>query len=153
MNERESAQVIRMVESHFQTDFGTDGRDLWAFELREHDADIATKAVAYLARHGLPNNRARPQLHDYRAVYLKLARDAQIAAQLPQLQVSPMRKPPWVKRWERARAAGDPRPFPEQAPGYEALRREHPLNAEAYKLPHIAHSSREHWVQPDEYLD
>jgi len=152
METREAQQIVRMVESHYQTDFGSDGRTVWLYELADYDAATATRAVAMLARNPLPANRARPQLSDFRAVYLKLAKDEAVANAKPALPVSPSRRPAWVERWERARAAGDARPFPEQAPGYEELRRASELDRVAYALPNTPHSEREVWVQPDEFV-
>ena len=62
-------------------------------------------------------------------------------------------KPPWVQRWERARAAGDHRPFPEQIAALDALGRQDPEHYRIYRPPSQPVSDREFWVQPDEYLE
>jgi hypothetical protein len=62
-------------------------------------------------------------------------------------------KPQWVERWERARAAGDRRPFPEQMMALDILARQSPEHYKAYAPPEVPTSEAEHWVQPHEYLE
>lgn len=64
-----------------------------------------------------------------------------------------MPKPPWVFRWERARAAGDTRPFPEQVQALTALARIDEAHYRVYSPPEAPLDSRDHWVQPEEYLE
>lgn len=151
MDAREAQTIIRMVESNWHLDLGAEGRELWRSSLEPFDADVATKAVANLARSPLPSNRSRPQLSDLRAAIFALERSrirpvALTAGRHP--------KPEWVKRWQRARDAGDARMFPEQASGYRELQRMdgNPLNVIAYALPEAPTSDASVWVQPGEYV-
>lgn len=59
MTEREAQEVVRMVESNWRFDLGT-ARALWREELVRFDAEVATKAVAKLAR----ELHRRPDLSD-----------------------------------------------------------------------------------------
>lgn len=74
MEPREAQEIIRMVESSWLCDFGPAGRELWRQMLEPYDAELATRAVAEMARHPLPGNRARPTVADLRAVIVRLAR-------------------------------------------------------------------------------
>jgi hypothetical protein len=62
-------------------------------------------------------------------------------------------KPDWILRWERARAAGDLRPFPEQAEVLHAFARRSPEDYKAYSPPGVPITDGEFWIQDDEYLD
>lgn len=59
MTEREAQEVVRMVESNWRFDLGS-ARALWREELVRFDAELATKAVAKLAR----ELHRRPDLSD-----------------------------------------------------------------------------------------
>jgi hypothetical protein len=110
-------------------------------------ADVTTRAVA----------RAQKKL-EFRPSVAALMEYVQIERRLSEREVAEfvvpekIPKPTWVERWERARAVGDQRPFPEQIPGMDALARISPENYAAYAPPEVPISDREVWVQGDEYL-
>jgi hypothetical protein len=150
---REAQEIIRMVESSWLCDFGPAGRELWRQMLEPYDAELATRAVAEMARHPLPGNRARPTVADLRAVIVRLARTEHELEGWRELPPSPLPKPEWVSRWTRARAAGDRRMFPEQVPGALAIQRDDPRNLLAYAFPEGPESDPAHWVQEHEYAE
>lgn len=153
MEQREAQAIIRMVESNWHFDLGAQGRELWRDAIEPYDAALATAAVAALARQPLPGGRARPVLADLRQVLIRIARDQAERESWRGLPPEPLGRPSWVTRWERARAAGDARLFPEQAPGLIALQKGDPANAAAYRLPSAPETDAEVWVQPDEYAE
>jgi hypothetical protein len=61
VTEREAQEIIRMVESNWSFDLG-DARALWRDALVRYDAELATQAVARLARTRLRGRR--PDLPD-----------------------------------------------------------------------------------------
>lgn len=67
MTEREAQEVVRMVESNWRFDLGT-ARSLWREELVRFDAEVATKAVAKLAR----ELHRRPDLSDLLSILGRL---------------------------------------------------------------------------------
>lgn len=68
MTEREAQEVVRMVESNWRFDLGT-ARGLWRSELMPFDAEMATQAVAKLAR----ELHRRPDLSDLRNLLLRMS--------------------------------------------------------------------------------
>lgn len=145
MTPREAQELVRMVESNWMCDFGERGRELWRKLLEPYDAELATRAIAELAKMPLPGNRARPTVADLRGVIVRLRRiEYDTSAWREGLPSGPLARPEWVSRWTRARAAGDHRPFPEQVPGF----REIPV-----ALPPEPVTDRDVWVQADEYLE
>lgn len=143
-----------MIEANWHFDLGQPGRDLWRGELIGYDADLATRAVVKLARRPLPGGRARPNIADVRAALLELGRREVVEREAwHALPPGPLPKPAWVSRWERARAAGDFRIFPEQVPGYLDHQKDDPLDERAYALPTSPQDDATDWVQPHEYAE
>lgn len=151
MEPRDAQSLIRMVEANWHCDLGKEGRELWRQMLEPYDAGVATRAVALLAKHPLPGGRARPNVADLRTIIVSISRhDSE--ENWRELPAGPLPRPAWVDRWERARAEGDQRAFPEQIPGYLALQKEDPANATAYALPDSPTTNEADWVQPHEYV-
>jgi hypothetical protein len=76
--------------------------------------------------------------------------DGEVIGYMPLVKIP---KPHWVLRWERARAAGDMRPFPEQLHALTALSRVDESHYAAYAPPDAPITDRAVWVQEDEYLE
>lgn len=148
MEEREAQEIVRMVESTWRVDYGRAGRELWRDMLLPYDPQMATRAVADLSK----RQRERPTIADLRQVLVSLKSRETADQAWRELPPAPLPTPEWVKRWKRARAAGDERIFPEQIPGYLDLQKDHPLNVEAYKLPTTPTGDAADWVQEGEYL-
>lgn len=110
-------------------------------------ADVTTRAVVR-AQKKLEFRPSVAALMEYVQIERRLA-DADEARFIDPEKIP---KPLWVERWERARAEGDWRPFPEQIPGMDALARVSPEDYAAYAPPEVPISNREVWVQGDEYL-
>lgn len=118
MNEREAQEIVRMIESNWQMDLGP-AREMWRNELLPHDPDIATKAVAYLAR----KISLKPRLADLNQVLTMFSRnaraDARTEADARALEQGKRgyATPEWVWVWKWARNDREPqcwRGFPQQ---------------------------------------
>lgn len=104
-----------MVESAWQCDFGQDGRKLWKDMLYEHDAELATKAVARLSK----TMSQRPRIADLRQMIFHLRADER--AKMPGIPEPKYgtEPPEWVWVWSFCRHMRSPRfyiPFPQQEP-------------------------------------
>lgn len=151
MEEREAQEIIRMVESAWRVDYGSEGRKLWRQMLYPYDAALATKAAAQLSQ----RQRERPTVADLRQTILMLRKREIEENSWRELPPEKLSQPAWVKRWERARTAGDFRIFPEQIPGYLELQKVEPrhLNMIAYALPESEPTDANDWVQEHEYVE
>lgn len=110
------------------------------------DAKITTHALAR-ARNTLKYRPAISELREFVQIERRLSETEEAHYILPEKP----EKPAWVIRWERARAAGDWRPFPEQITGMDTLARRDPDNYSTYAPPETPFSDSSVWVQPDEY--
>jgi len=145
-----------MCENNWRLKLDASVRELWRDSLTPYDPELGTRVVIQLA-----NTEERLTLPVLRSALLR-ARRAQIDDDAWRGLLPDKRpKPEWVLRWERARAAGDERIFPEQIPGYLQMQRCEPReagddvfieNLEAYALPLTPVDDRRDWVQEDEYL-
>ena len=111
MNERESQEITRMVESGWSCDFGIQGRTLWCQMLYPFEAELATMAVVEMSKFPLPDNRFKPQISDLRSVILKLRADQRVA-ELPQYTDIGKRgvaTPDWVYVYSWCRFKRDPK--------------------------------------------
>jgi hypothetical protein len=151
VEDREAQEIVRMVESAWRIDYGPEGRKLWRDMLLPYKPDLAVRATAILSQ----RQRERPTIADLRQVILSLRKQEIEAEGWRQLPAEKPVKPAWVKRWEKARAAGDTRVFPEQIPGYIDLQKDKdvPMNAIAYALPETAATNEKDWVQEHEYTE
>jgi hypothetical protein len=141
MTDKEAQELIRMVESGWTFDLGDAGRKLWRSTLIEYDCGIATLAIAGpLVRFMETQRHARPTIQDVRQVLNRAAKDANPVTHA--IPASRHPEPAWVARWRRARAAGDSRPFPEQA-DEEGIAE---LELGSFRDSDV-------WVQPNEYLE
>ena len=111
------------------------------------DAAITTRAVGR-AVNELKYRPSIAELREFVRIERALSEPEESRFVLPDKPPKPL----WVDRWERARAAGDLRPFPEQITALDSLARQGALDYAAYRPPEAPVSDREHWVQPDEYL-
>jgi hypothetical protein len=120
---------------------------IYVEDLLPYDAAITTRALAR-ARNEI---KYRPSLAELRD-FIQAERRASEAS-VPLVEPNYPPKPDWIDRWERARAAKDMRPFPEQAEAMHAFARRSPEDYKAYAPPGVPTSDREFWVQPDEYQE
>lgn len=104
MTGREAQEVVRMVESNWRFDLGP-ARALWREELLPFDAELATKAVAKLAR----ELHRRPDLSDLRDLLIRLT------PALPQKSCSTCGGDLWVLVSTRPSLTPDS-PYEEYAP-------------------------------------
>lgn len=118
MTDREAQDIIRMIESNWQMDLGT-ARSLWRAELVPHDAELATRAVTYLAR----KLTYKPKLADLTQVLTMFSRNRKIddRAQADARAIEQGKRgyatPEWVWVWKWARNSRSPlewRGFPQQ---------------------------------------
>lgn len=112
------------------------------------DAAITTHALAR-ARNEL---KYRPSIAELREFY-RIERKLSETEEIRFMPVDQTVKPAWVERWERARAAGDMRPFPEQMAALDSLARFDAEHYKVYRPPEQPVTDPEFWVQPDEYLE
>lgn len=111
------------------------------------DAAITTRALAR-ARNTL---KYRPAISELRE-FVQIERRASEAV-IPLIEPEYPGKPEWVDRWERARAAKDMRPFPEQVEVMHSFARRSPEDYKAYNPPAVPTTDREFFVQSDEYVE
>lgn len=118
MKDREAQDLVRMIESNWQMDLGP-ARGMWRAELLPHDAELATKAVTYLAR----KFSHKPRVSDLSQVLSMFARNAKVDARTERdahaLEQGKRgyATPEWVWVWMWARNDRDPqewRGFPQQ---------------------------------------
>ena len=114
-----------------------------------YDAALATAAVLR-AQKVLRYRPSVAELREFIGVEKRLSEPDEEWRRQP---VEPPPRPAWVPRWERARAANDWRPFPEQLPGMEQLARQSDADYRLFKAPNAPVDDRSVWVQPDEYLE
>ncbi len=112
------------------------------------DAAITSRAVGR-ARNELKYRPSVAELREFVQIERRLSESEEARYVLPDRP----EQPDWVKRWERARAAGDMRPFPEQMNAMDALARQTAEDYRVYAPPEHPLNDREHWVQDDEYLE
>lgn len=112
------------------------------------DAEIAVKAVA----RAVQVLKFRPTVAELRE-FVRIERSMSQREVAEYVKPEKPERPEWVIRWERARACGDWRAFPEQMSGMDAMARTTPENFSAYSAPNAPIFDREYWVQPDEYLE
>lgn len=112
------------------------------------DAVVTTHAVAR-ARNALKYRPSIAELREFIQIERRLSQEQEAELVLPDKPV----KPVWVRRWERARAAGDMRPFPEQMTVLDLLARASPEHYKVYAPPEQPITDAEFWVQEDEYLE
>ena len=111
------------------------------------DAAVTSRAVAR-ARNELKYRPSVAELREFVQIERRLSESEEARYVLPEKE-----QPEWVNRWERARAAGDMRPFPEQMTALDMLARQSPEHYKVYAPPEAPVTDREFWVQPDEFLE
>jgi hypothetical protein len=112
------------------------------------DAEATTKAVAK----AVEKLKFRPSVAELRE-FVRMERQPSERELADYMPVEAQPKPAWVSRWERARAARDMRPFPEQLHALDKLARVDPEHYRVYAPPQHPLTDAEHWVQPSEFLD
>lgn len=125
----------------------TERMEAYVESLLPLDAATTTKAVAR-AVHQL---KYRPSIAELRE-FVRIERALSAEEEIRFMPTEMPQKPAWVLRWERARAAGDMRPFPEQMIGMDTLARQSVEHYAAYSPPAHSLDDPEHWVQEHEYL-
>jgi hypothetical protein len=110
------------------------------------DAVICTHALAR-ARNALKYRPAVSEIREFYQIERRLSEADEARLVLPDKP----NQPAWVGRWERARAAGDMRPFPEQMAAFDALARQDAEHYKVYRPPEFPVTDPEHWIQPEEY--
>ncbi len=114
------------------------------------DAELTTRAVAR-AVNVLKFRPKVAELREFIAIERRQRLSPREEADLVKVEKIP--QPLWVQRWERARAAGDMRPFPEQSHAMEMMSRQSPENRRAYAPPTAPITDASVWVQPAEWLE
>lgn len=117
-------------------------------DLVSFDAELTTKAVIRARR----TLKWRPSIAEL-IEFIQIERRLTEREQAEFIQPEKIPKPLWVLRWERARASGDERPFPEQMHSLDMMARASPENYRAYAPPECPVTDRSAWIQPDEYLE
>jgi hypothetical protein len=112
------------------------------------DAVIATRALAR-ARNALKYRPAISEIREFYQIERRLSESDEARLVLPEKPDQPA----WVGRWERARAAKDMRPFPEQMSAFDALARQDAEHYRVYRPPEFPVTDPEHWVQEWEYVE
>lgn len=147
--------ILGWLEGAYPTRFHLDNvRRLYLTALEEWEETSASNAVLdWIKKEPRP-----PTVAELRTEYLRrhLGDPELWREQLPE----PTGRPEWVERWDRARAAGDVRLFPEQADGIRELHATGLKEAhvgksgyeEAYAKLDTSRSDATVWVQPKEYV-
>lgn len=165
MNESSAKETLGMLTSAYpDMTLEPESSAIYLACLGEMDLSLAAPAILTWVKSETRWPRIADLREAYRAEAHRMQQDAErnVRATLPEQTA-----PEWVARWRRARAAGDYRLFPEQAPGIRELHRYHgsPVGAEAktdgfpsgyeaeMRLLTTPASDAAVWVQPSEYLD
>lgn len=151
MNRDDAVTIVAMIVNSWPgPDWEEERLGAYVGHLLPLDARNTTLAVEKAVK----KLRYRPSISELmefvRIVERDQIPDGELYSYMPIIK---MAKPEWVKRWERARAAGDMRPFPEQVHGLTALARIDEAHYRVYAPPEAPLDDAEQWVQPYEYLD
>lgn len=122
--------------------------DAYATAIGGLDADVTMRAVERAVR----EIKFRPSI----AELLEFVRiERAISGREEAVYITPEHTPlpMWVQRWQRARARGDMRFFPEQMTAADSLARVDPMNYKAYRPPASPVTDADDWVQQDEYME
>lgn len=143
MTREDAITIVEMIVSSWpgQT-WDEDRLSMYVNSILDWDAANTTRAVARATQH----LRYRPsvaELREFVQIEWRAAK-GETAFDLPPRQ----EKPDWVLRWERARAAGDLRVFPEQMVGLAWLAK---ADGPAYAPPDAPLSDSSVFVQAHEY--
>jgi len=137
MTRDESVTIVAMVASAWSQAWALDEMESYARGILEADAEIVTLAVLRAQRE-LVFRPSVAEILDYARVERRLRNEADPHNIMP--EKTP--RPEWVLRWNRARAAGDMRPFPWQG---------NAIRDQGGKVPDTLIDDRDDWIQDDEY--
>lgn len=151
MKRDEAVTIVAMIVNSWPgPDWDTDRLEAYVERLLPLDARNTTLAVERAVR----KLRFRPAIADLlefvRIIEREQIPDGELIGYMPLERIA---KPHWVLRWERARAAGDFRPFPEQAHALTQLARVDAAHYAAYAPPEAPITDPSHWVQEHEYVE
>lgn len=151
MNREDSITIVSMIANSWPGQaWEADRLEAYVNAIITWDAEITTRAVA----RSVNKLKYRPsvaELLEFVQIERRAVMSVQEEAELVRTE-KPL-KPLWVERWERARAAGDMRPFPEQRAAMDILSRASPEDFKAYAPPQAPLSDASAWVQGGEFLD
>lgn len=151
MNRDDAITIVSMiVHSWPGQDWDALTMEAYVEAIMPLDAELTTKAVA----RAVNQLKFRPKVAELRE-FVAIERRAKLSPR-EQADYMPVEKPPkplWVERWERARAADDQRPFPEQSHAMAILARQSRENYRVYAPPAAPITDASVWVQPAEYLE
>lgn len=149
MTREDAITIVEMIVSGWPgPPWETPRLEAYVDSLLPLDAEVTTKAVVR-ARNKLKYRPSISELREFIQIERRLDQTEEARYVLPDKPD----KPAWVARWERARAADDWRPFPEQMQGMDTLARRDPDNFGTYAPPEAPVTDRTVWVQDDEYLE
>ena len=138
MKRNEALDIVGMVVNGWPGGTWSE-EQMWSYASAIEDLDAALTANAVI--------RAQRELR-YRPAVAELREYVRVEAKVENAwREEPAEKQPrplWVQRWARARAAGDGRPFPEQALA---------MRDQGYSTPTEPADDAAVWVQGGEYLE
>ena len=144
----DAVTIVGMIANSFPGPVWEEARlSAYVEALLPMDAEVTTKAVV----RAVNTLKYRPSIAEIREL-ARLER-ALTPREEAELILPDKTKPLWVQRWERARAAGDQRPFPEQQHALDMLARRSPEDYRVYAPPAYPFTDPTFWIQGDEYLD
>lgn len=150
MTRDEAITIVSMVAHGWPgAAWETERMEAYVGAIESYDAELTTAAVMR-AQKTLRYRPSIAELREFVALERKLREPDDDWRHQP--LVAPPR-PSWVPRWERARAAGDWRPFPEQVLGMEQLARQSDEDYRVFKAPNAPTTDGSAWVLPAEYLE
>lgn len=139
MTRKDALHVVEMILNSWpgMSPWSEDQIVAYAVAIEDLDAEHVTNAVARAVKE-LKFRPTVAELRDYARV------EARVEHRWRDEPAEKLPPPEWYPRWTRARAAGDTRPFPEQALAMRDM---------GYDTPDAPYFDPEAWIQADEYLD
>ena len=150
MKRDEAVTVVAMIVNSWPgPDWDTERLAAYVDRLLPLDARNTTLAVERAVRKLKYRPSVAELLEFVRIVEREQIPDGELIGYMP---IERIPKPGWVLRWERARRAGDFRPFPEQAHALTQLARVDVAHYAAYAPPEAPVTDAAFWIQEHEYL-
>lgn len=138
MKRNEALDIVGMVVNGWSGGNWTE-EQMWSYASAIEDLDAAhTSNAVFRAQREM---RYRPSVAELRE-YVRV--EAKVENRWRDEPAEKQPRPLWVQRWARARAAGDARPFPEQALA---------MRDQGYDTPAEPADDTTAWVQGGEYLE
>lgn len=149
MTRDEAIEIVGMIVNSWPGPAWEAGRlEAYVTAIVPLDPAVTTLAVARAVK----VLKYRPSIAELRE-FVRIERALSEEEEVRYMPVESPGKPAWVERWERARAAGDFRCFPEQINALDTLARQGVENYKVYAPPTTPISDATEWVQAHEYTD